>query len=653
MKLVGGLMAAAVLLNFMVPISLRAQTGEDFPSAGMQERDAYDRGLELRARGAWKEALELWEEASDYFTAPSDPRIAFVFLETTLENVDEARYSLASQMLLWGLSGTEYAPHCESRWSEELDRIIPLMEEDGAEPRIALRDSTTEAIARELKRFWIEKDPTPTSALNERLIEHWQRILHAREHFTYSLDSPYRTDDRGIIWVKFGPPDRTKTGMLGAGEQELKIRIPQDAQAREALRRYDTNPQFEVWVYDDLNHQGFTYFLFGNEDGRGRFSLVDGVRDLIPSEALSQSSARYTPGGVPASYYLELFYYEALSDVGGYFRATLLRAGPTLEPVHDPDQSPRRGRPALSSENTLRAYSYKYQMRDRSDPENPPEAPVYSGFEGRARDEMVVQTVRALRNNEPRLFILSVSASRLDVPDQSGLRRRRLVAPGSSMQHTLIVRDERLGEVGRLTERVTSEQGDVSTFLLRHVDLPMHLTVTAETILDGDSIAPPGEGQEHQEGRPFPGQAHLEPPPPLSTDTAHLEVSDLTVGVPTPENIDGSSLPFPLLPAPRIWWIDSLRVYLEVYHLGLDGQGTGHFLAEFNVEALREDGSVDESQAPVTLSVQLETDGAMFGAPFDIALRDKELGHYRVEVVVTDLMRGETVSRSARLELIG
>jgi len=132
-----------------------------------------------------------------------------------------------------------------------------------------------------------------------------------------------------------------------------------------------------------------------------------------------------------------------------------------------------------------------------------------------------------------------------------------------------------------------------------------------------------------------------------------LEVSDLTVGVPTPEAIDGSSLPFPLLPAPRIWWIDSLRVYLEVYHLGLDGGGAGRFRADFKVEALRDDESVDESKSPITLSVQLQTDGPMFGAPFDIALRDQEFGHYRVEVIVTDLIRGESVSRWAKLELIG
>ncbi|MCK5649980.1 MAG: hypothetical protein KAJ42_01325, partial [Gemmatimonadetes bacterium] len=341
-----------------------------------------------------------------------------------------------------------------------------------------------------------------------------------------------------------------------------------------------------------------------------------------------------------------------LSDVGGHFGRRFAELD-ELWNMYTARRNPAGGYRASPSENTLQAYSYRYQMRDRNDPETPPLVPVLSAYEGAARDEMVVQTVRALRDNEPRLFIMAVSASRLDVEDRSGLRRQRLEAPGSAMRHTLIVRDSILREVGRLTERVTSAQGDVSTFFLRHVDRPMHLTVTAETILETDSLPPPGEASGLETGPPYPGQAHIEPGPPLSTDPDHLEVSDLTTGVRVPENIDGSSLPFPLLPARRLWQRDPLRVYLEVYHLAEDANGVGRFRSDFRVVALRDDGSIDESRGPVTLSAELETEGPTFAAPFDIALRDQDLGRYRVEVVVTDLIRGETRSRWAPLEIIG
>ncbi|NNM06655.1 MAG: GWxTD domain-containing protein [Gemmatimonadetes bacterium] len=660
MRFVGCLMVGAALLSPVTPAYLLSQESVESTLPEVQERGPYHQGMDLKSDGEWEGALKLWEEASDFFTAPPDPRIAFAYLETAIENGNEERYGLASEMLLWGLSGPEYPPHLSGPILQELERILPLMEDEDAEQWAALRDSSTQKIARELKHFWIEEDPSPASVLNERLIEHWQRVLYARSQFTYSLDSPYGTDDRGVIWVKYGPPGREKSGMLGASETELKIRIPLDAQAREAIRRYDTNPQYEVWVYDDLNNQGFTYFLFGNEGGQGRFRLVDGVRDLIPLSSRSQGTSRYTPGGVPAAYYLELFYYETLSDVGGFFG----RRFAELDELWNryTSRTNREGGNLVSpSENTLRSYSQRYQLRDRADPENPPLDASLSSFDSRAQDEMVTQMVRLLRDNEPRLFILVASASRLDVPDRSGLRRQRIVAPGSGLRHTLIVRDEDFSEVGRLTERISSEEGDLSIFQLRHPRLPMHLTITGETLLDEDYAAAGsvdlgfGEqgGAEGEENRALPARAHIEPLPPLSTDTAHLEVSDLTLGVRIPEGMDGSRLPFPLLPASRIWWIDSLRVYLEVYHLALDGAGAGRFRADFTVEALRNDGSVDESRSPVTLSVQLETEGPMFGAPFDIALRDQELGHYRVNVTVTDLIRGETLSRSATLELIG
>lgn len=647
-----GLMTAFTILGSVFPLPLASQEPNGSASSGAQVPDAYERGMELRRTGAWEQALELWEEASDFFTAPSDPRIGFSFMEVAVEHADQERYGLASQMYLWGLSDTEYEPHLRQGVEEELERILPILEEDEAQSWSALRDSATDRIVRELKRFWIEKDPTPASPMNERLIEHWERILHARERFRYSEDSPYRTDDRGIIYVKFGPAERIKSGMLGAGEMELKIRIPGDALAREAIRRYDTTPQFEVWVYDELNPKGFTFFLFGNEDGRGRFRLVDGVRDLIPAESRSQSSARYTPGGVPAAYYLELFYYETLSDVGGHFGRRFAELD-ELWNLYTARRNPAGGYLASPSENTLQAYSYRYDMRDRNDPETPAVVPFLSAYEGVARDEMVVQTVRTLRDNEPRLFIMAISASKLDVEDRSGLRRQRLLAPGSAVQHTLIVRDYLLREVGRLTERATSATGDVSTFFLRHVALPMHLTVTAETILETDSLPRQGEvpGQEAEPS--YPSQTHIEPEEPLSTDPDRLEISDLTTGVRLPETIDGSSLPFPLLPARRIWQWDPLRVYMEVYHLEEDANGARRFRGDFRVLALRDDGSIDESKRPVTLSVDLQTEGPMFAAPFDIALRDQELGHYRVEVVVTDLISGKTLSRWAPFEIIG
>jgi len=55
------------------------------------------------------------------------------------------------------------------------------------------------------KRFWKRRDPTPTTELNERLIEHMRRVKYARSHFPAVIPPYY--DDRGRVYVKYGEPD--------------------------------------------------------------------------------------------------------------------------------------------------------------------------------------------------------------------------------------------------------------------------------------------------------------------------------------------------------------------------------------------------------------------------------------------------------------
>ncbi len=66
---------------------------------------------------------------------------------------------------------------------------------------------TNQARAAFLKRFWLSQDPTPATLTNERLVEHYERLLYAREHLSYPGSLGY--DDRGKIYIKYGPPDET------------------------------------------------------------------------------------------------------------------------------------------------------------------------------------------------------------------------------------------------------------------------------------------------------------------------------------------------------------------------------------------------------------------------------------------------------------
>ena len=54
-----------------------------------------------------------------------------------------------------------------------------------------------------IRGFWQKRDPTPVTTGNERLVEHYRRVLHAMTHFSEG-QKPW--DKRGEIYIRYGPP---------------------------------------------------------------------------------------------------------------------------------------------------------------------------------------------------------------------------------------------------------------------------------------------------------------------------------------------------------------------------------------------------------------------------------------------------------------
>ncbi|HSM02988.1 MAG TPA: GWxTD domain-containing protein [Longimicrobiales bacterium] len=647
------LLLLPVLLTALGPQVAAAQAPPVEVPDGDEVADAafYEVGTRLEATGRWQDALTFWEgEARRELGARDvqDPRIAYRYLEIVLAREDTARFGNAAELMLWSLE-PPLVDGAREAVEAEVDRLLLIATEEEAALLRELRDGDAAPLLRELRRFWIERDPTPTTPRNERLEEHWRRILHSRREFVNANLPPLGADERGHVYVRFGAPERVRGGTLGASDMELQVRVPSDSEARQRLRRYDTNPQYEVWVYDDLNEEGFTYFLFGNVDGTGPFRLVDGVHELIPTGARSRASARYTPGGIPASYYLELFYYQDLSHVGGHFGRRFSEMDQLWNGYTYARRSFGSGGRWAPQESEVEALTFRYRQEDEFFPPNPPTVNVVSEFEGRSRDELVAQLIRTLSDDGvPVLVAVGASAPRMVglMPD---LRTSEMDVPEWVMRHTLIIRDRRLEEVGRLVQPLSATRADLSAFVLRHVDEPLHLTLTARTLRIS------GDAQEDTlvAGDRLPGQVAFTPGEPLSTDTTRLEMSDLLTGTLVPPEIDASALPYPLLPARKIWIRDPLRVYLELFHMAGDEEGFAVLDASFRVVPLTEDGEDDEDRDPVTLNVTLTPRAARpYRESFDMQLRDQEPGRYRLEVRVRDRIRGDEKLRTTGLELV-
>lgn len=636
----------ACLVTLLGPGSVVGRQTPD--PAGARGPDAYVVGERLRESGEWREALEVWDAAWDSltFSGEYDPRIGIAFIETVTDHHEERLYERANEVYLWSIS-TFDLDRFSDVLAEEVARIEPLLPADERGRLTALLEARDPRLAIELKKFWIEADPTPTTSYNERLIEHWERIAFARDRYTNGRYTAYDTDDRGEIYVRYGPPGKREAGTLGARESEMQFWIP-DLDARDQLRRYDKHPSYEIWVYDSLNDDELVYFLFGQEDGSGRFKLVDGPADLIAPEAYSVATRRYTPGGIRAGFFLELFYYSALSSIGGPYgsrfdeldrawgwaqKEALRRGGASGPPVTPP------------SESELETYKYRYEQEDRYAKTWVPEIPSLSEYDRDASDlNLRAFAFRTLSpENQPRITVVALTAPRVDVERTRDLRQD-LGVPDYTLGHTLIVRDERLNEVGRMPSFASSRRGDISVFPLRHVDRQLHFTVLTETTSGSRS----GEG-----GDDAPARAHITAEEPLDPHPDTLEVSDLVTGVPPWPQIQADILPFPLVPTRTIWEDEPLRIYLEVYHLSPNGEGVHGFSTDLVVRPLDEAWELEDVPDPVTLSVDFETMVSNSRRSIDLDVRDLPTGRYRLFLTVRDRVDDREKTRTADFEIVG
>ena len=56
-----------------------------------------------------------------------------------------------------------------------------------------------------IELFWLRRDPTPGTERNEFTEEHYRRIAYANDNFAEAV--PGWNTDRGMIYIRFGPPD--------------------------------------------------------------------------------------------------------------------------------------------------------------------------------------------------------------------------------------------------------------------------------------------------------------------------------------------------------------------------------------------------------------------------------------------------------------
>lgn len=81
-----------------------------------------------------------------------------------------------------------------------------------------------------VKRFWTAHDPDLTTAINERLLEHYRRVWYALGAYSRGKQ-PW--DRRGEVYIRFGEPDYRSTSDMKNYNQSLKVQRVRERIARQ------------------------------------------------------------------------------------------------------------------------------------------------------------------------------------------------------------------------------------------------------------------------------------------------------------------------------------------------------------------------------------------------------------------------------------
>lgn len=125
--------------------------------------------------------------------------------------------------------------------------------------------------------FWNERDANPATIENERLVEHYRRVMYARIHFS---EKQYPFDRRGEIHVRYGPPDDRRRFMVRANEDPYELFLTSDNPAVDAIR--EQNLQFGYRL--QVNRGEVSKILDSDKKKRAGFGAETMMDELNLSE---------------------------------------------------------------------------------------------------------------------------------------------------------------------------------------------------------------------------------------------------------------------------------------------------------------------------------------------------------------------------------
>lgn len=622
---------------------------------------------ESRALGVWRSGL-LSLESHDRFSV----RLADAFVHRVYTRKRRNDYPLAADAyrgMLQRIGDSSHTISGQRRLVQRLRHLGLVLPKDVR--RRAGLPSSDDAITPNmvssvrgdtLLTWWRREDPLPGTRVNEQIHEHLQRVATALEEYHHE-NTIYGFDERGEIYVRFGPPDEDV--VVNFSESRLTDLIYEREVGVDV--NFSDFPANEFWSYGNVDRE--LYYIFVQKTTGDPYT-IGRIEDLLPRtlQAAYGSSRRAQQRSVYALSVLRAIYrkyspfhpnmarrHDEVANYLQFVRSAGLEQYNTFEQYRPPS-----------------VFLNKTISRDKNQ----------DAVASRTRDDRAPRQISATKRQYGKLplavrtarFLNDDGTTRTEVywaPEAGGLypdeeQREKLQEDGYRSFDDVLVqfiatqehRDYRDRVVNRENYRLTDVGGEESTipaqtFSTKQGDTTLyHLSLQWDQYLvdpDQQSVGPKIKvATERRDSLRT-----------LSSDPDVLEMSDPRPVV-VPEGkapLEKNTVPYPF---EQVATNTPIALYFEVYHLARDSDNRTEYTVEYTVQGRANRGAIarlfaggDKQETVVSSTFRGSSRTAEELIRLDVGDWDLETETTaNVTVRVTDELSGAEVSRTLQYQLV-
>lgn len=659
-----------------------------------QPQRAYERGLEELSRENVTRALDIWYMSYEQ-PGGIDSRIGLEFIRVVTDLEMKEYYEQATELYYRALSGGT-GTHSRVAIRQEIERMAPIIGEGIYRQWTQWWDDQDPELGRDMRGYWVQIDPTPSKPSNERLIEHWERIAEAQKRFTKNTSTVYDTDDRALTYIRYGEPDRIKSGIFTIQStqirqwlqnQYLPPREEGERPSRElssdrvgpqlwetghlenAIYEFHTYPEYEIWFYDDIRVNDETYlpFIFGTDIQTGEFSAQGSIDDFIPDRAFQnrrteddgEETFEFTRAGVTPALMLQLLYYEQLAAVDPFFENRLadlqnLFLDQGMDAFRGMDLAFRTQSREIMQQQLAQTPREKSTYNDLI-----PGIPFHIYHYRFLDDSLRPQILTYVESFPQEAFLIDFHQNRGRIQAEDDVTAGKSVPdvyPYYEFLHSLQEYDESWNIEKNLENRPgfvlpagsVQNQPSVSYFEQPHTGQAFQSVAVELLNYDPET--------ETIYDTPFPdalrgiNKTQYRLSAPLESSADSLEMADLVLGF----QQDGHATdPFSFRVANdrMIPHRETLVLHFEVYNLQMQDNGFTQFELTYRILPVDEAGNILSDQTEFILTLNFTSEEQQVIEDLEIETADLYPGLYNLSVEVKDLQTGQMKERDIRFEV--